>query len=129
MSTHEITSTLWRRRALFAITFAAAMVAVVIITLAVPKVYRATATVYVAAGKSDLDATQSEQLSRTYTALVSNPNTAQAAVDSLALDLSRDQLLDKMSFAPVERTQLLGISAEDPSPPEPQRIANGYADI
>ncbi len=127
MSIHDITSALWRRRRLFGITFAAAFLVVIVITVVVPKVYQATTTIYVETGRT-ASADQGEQLSRTYTALASNPNTADAALEALDLDLTRDELLDKMSFAPLERTQLLGISAEDGSPEKAQLIANGYAD-
>jgi capsular exopolysaccharide synthesis family protein len=43
--------------------------------------------------------------------------------------MSREELLDRMSFAPVERTQLLLISAEGDSPREAQSIANVYANV
>lgn len=129
MSIAEITSALWRRRLLFVITLLASVAVVVAITAAVPKTYRATATIYVGTDVAKLDTSQGEQLTRTYTALASNPNTAEAAIDELGLDLSRSELLGKMSFAPVQRTQLLEISVEDRSPEEAQRIANAYADV
>jgi succinoglycan biosynthesis transport protein ExoP len=129
MSISEIASALWRRRVLFAITFVASLAVVVAITAAVPKAYRATATIYVGTDVSRLDTSEGEQLTRTYTALASNPNTAQAAIDQLGLDITRSDLLSKMSFAPVQRTQLLEISAEDESAAEAERITNGYADV
>jgi polysaccharide biosynthesis transport protein len=129
MTFAEITSALWRRRLLFAITTVACLAVVIAITAAVPKVYRATATIYVGTDVSRLDTSEGEQLTRTYTALASNPNTAQAAIDELGLDFTRSELLGKMSFAPVQRTQLLEISTEDESPAEAERIANGYADV
>ena len=64
-------------------------------------------------GRSRLDTDQGEQLSRTYTTLAGNPNVAQEALEALDLGLTRQELLDKMSFTPVERTQLLEIGAED----------------
>ena len=100
-----------------------------VITAAVPKVYKATATIYVGKDTPGLDTDQGEQLSRTYTTLAGNPNVAQEALEALDLGLTRQELLDKMSFTPVERTQLLEIGAEDPSPAEAQLIANTYADV
>jgi len=127
MSLAEITSALWRRRLLFAVTLLACFAVVALITAAVPRVYRATATVYVGTDTPNLGTDQGEQLARTYTTLAGNPNIAQAALSALHLGLTRQQLLDKMSFTPVERTQLLEISAEDQSPSKAQSIANTYS--
>jgi tyrosine-protein kinase len=127
MSFAEITSALWRRRHLFAVTLIACLSVVVVITAAVPKVYKATATIYVGKDTPGLDTDQGEQLARTYTTLAGNPNVAQEALEALDIGLTRQELLDKMSFTPVERTQLLEIGAEDRSPAEAQLIANTYA--
>jgi succinoglycan biosynthesis transport protein ExoP len=129
MSIAEITAALWRRRVLFAITFVACMVVVAVITAIVPRTYRATATLYVGTNSPKLDTSQGEQLTRTFASLASNPNIAQAVLPQLGLDLTRSQLLDKMSFTPVERTQLLEISAEDRSANDAQKIANTYSQV
>src|SRR5215204_3797251 len=129
MSFAEITSALWRRRHLFAVTLIACLSVVVVITAAVPKVYRASATIYVGKDAPRLDTDEGEQLSRTYTTLAGNPNVAQQALEALDIGLTRQELLDKMSFTPVERTQLLEIGAEDRSPAEAKLIANTYADV
>jgi capsular exopolysaccharide synthesis family protein len=100
---------------------------VALITAAVPKVYRATATIYVGTDLRKVTGDEGEQLTRTYTTLAANPNVAQAALAALDIGLTRQQLLDKMSFTPVERTQLLEIGAEDKSPADAERIANTYA--
>ena len=127
MSLAEITAALWRRRLLGAVTFLACFAVVALITAAVPRIYKATATVYVGTDTPNLGTDQGEQLARTYTTLAGNPNVAQAALASLNIGLTRQQLLDKMSFTPVERTQLLEISAEDESRARSQQIANTYA--
>jgi succinoglycan biosynthesis transport protein ExoP len=129
MSINEITSALWRRRLLVVITLVACMAVVIAITAAVPKTYRATATLFVGTDAPRLDASQGEQLTRTYGSLASNPNIAEATLAELDSDLTRSELLGKMSFTPVERTQLLEISAEDDSPAEAQQIANTYANV
>jgi capsular exopolysaccharide synthesis family protein len=129
MSFAEITSALWGRRRLFAVTLIVCLAVVAVITAAVPKVYKATATIYVGKDTPRLDTDQGEQLTRTYTTLAGNPNVAQEALEALDLGLTRQELLDRMSFAPVERTQLLEISAEDRSPAEAQLIANTYAEV
>jgi capsular exopolysaccharide synthesis family protein len=129
MSVNEITSALWRRRLLVVITLIACMAVVIVITAAVPKTYRGTATLFVGTDAPRLDASQGEQLTRTYGSLASNPNVAEATLAELDADLTRSELLGKMSFTPVERTQLLEISAEDDSPAEAQEIANTYANV
>ncbi len=129
MSIAEITAALWRRRLLFAITLIACFGIVALITAAVPRIYRATATIYVGNNLQRLSTDEGEQLARTYTTLAGNPNVAQAAIAALHIGQTRQQLLDKMSFTPIERTQLLEISAEDESPAQAEKIANTYADV
>lgn len=131
MTVDRIAEILWRRRLAFLLAFAAAIGAVVAVTLVLPRVYTATATLYVG-GRIDpesfVDTGLAEQHTRTYANLAGNPNVAQLVVDELELVLTRQQLLDRMSFAPVERAPLLLISAEGDSPEEAARIANAYAE-
>lgn len=129
MSLAEITAALWRRRLLFAVTVLACFGVVALITAAVPRIYRATATVLVGTNTPNLGTDQGEQLTRTFTTIAGNPNMAQQVLGQLHQGLTRQQLLDKMSFTPVERTQLLEISAEDQSPSKAQTIANTYANV
>lgn len=115
------------------VTLLLCVVVVVAITLALPTSYRATATLFVGV-TADRDAPLAfdtavgEQLGRTYTALAANPNVADEARARLPYKVSRPELLASMSFAPVERTQLLQITAEGGSPNEAQLLANTYAD-
>jgi capsular exopolysaccharide synthesis family protein len=129
MTINEITSVLWRHRVLFAITLVASIAVVIIITAVVPRTYRATTTLLVGSDTPNLGTDQGEQLTRTYTSLAGNPNIAEAALAELDLNLTRSELLEKMSFTPIERTQLLDISAEDNSASEAQRIANTYSQV
>jgi capsular exopolysaccharide synthesis family protein len=133
MSLEQIASLLWRRRILFAVTLLVCVVAVVAVTIRLPKSYQATATLLVG-GKEiqtdlPLDTGLAERLTRTYTTLAGNPNVADSVRQELTLDLSREELLDRMSFSPVERTQLLQISADGPTRKEAQLIANTYATV
>lgn len=132
MNLEQILSTVWRRKLLFATTLVASIVAIVAITLSLPKTYKATATLFVGVNKEAskalaFDTALGEQLVRTYTTLAANPNTADAVLERLDGDMTRTELLGKMSFAPIERTQLLEISAEAGSPEEAQLIADTYA--
>ncbi|MFL5907073.1 MAG: polysaccharide biosynthesis tyrosine autokinase [Solirubrobacterales bacterium] len=133
MSFEQILSTVWRRRRLFGLAFLACLAVVVVVTFALPKTYKATATVYVGANSEvnkalAFDTTLGEQLTRTYATLAGNPNVADEARQKMPYGFTRDELLSKMSFTPVERTQLLEISAEGDSPEQAQTIANTYTD-
>lgn len=134
MSIDQVISALWRRKALFTMALLVCVGGVLAATFTLPKTYKGTATIYV--GSSDavdeglaLDTNLGEQLTRTYTALASNPNVAESVSLELDPKPTRDELLAKMSFAPVERTQLLEISAEARSASEAQEIANVYATV
>lgn len=133
MSADQIAAALWRRRLLFFASFLACLGAIVIVTFSLPKAYKATATLYVGDEQSnralEFNSTLGETLTRTYSTLAGNPNVADVVLQRLSLRLSRTELLKRMSFAPVERTQLLQISAEGGSPNEARLIANTYATV
>jgi polysaccharide biosynthesis transport protein len=133
MNLEQIASVLWRRRLLFAVTFIACLLAVLLVTFRLPKTYQATSTLLVGGDETEqklpLDTGLAERLTRTYTTLAGNPNVADAVRQRLPIELSRSELLDRMSFAPIERTQLLQISADGPTREESRLIANTYADV
>ncbi len=135
MGIDELISILWRRRVIFGLAAAISILGVIAVTLAVPKTYQATATIFVGQSiegdlaSQTLDSTQGEQLARTFTTLASSPSIAEVAGAQLDEPLSRTELLDRMSISPVERTQLLEINAEGPSPEEAAEIANTYASV
>jgi capsular exopolysaccharide synthesis family protein len=127
----QIASILWRRRLAFLTALLISVAAVVAVTLLLPKTYTATTTVYVG-GRIDptafIDTGLLEQHTRTYANLAGNPNIADLVREELDRPMTRSELLNRMSFAPVERTPLLLISAQGSSPDEAQQIANVYAD-
>jgi receptor protein-tyrosine kinase len=133
MTLQAILSTLWRRRVLFLVSVVLGLGAVAALTYSLPKTYRATATLFVGTGpdvdEALLDTAVGEQLARTYTTLAGNPNVAEEVRSGLSYSISRSELLGKMSFAPVERTRLIEISAEDDSPQTVQELANEYATV
>jgi succinoglycan biosynthesis transport protein ExoP len=133
MSVDQIASALWRNKLLFAATLLACLVSVVVVTFSLPKAYRATATLYVGDEQTtkalEFNPTLGESLTRTYSTLAANPNVANAVLERLPFRLSRSELLGRMSFAPVERTQLLQISAEGGSRDEARLIANTYSSV
>lgn len=131
MSPEQVASILWRRRLAFAGTLILCAAAVVAVTLLLPKTYVATATLYVG-GKvspdSYIDTNLLEQHARTYAALAGNPNMADLVLQELDRPMTRGKLLSRTDFTPVERTQLLQISASAGSPDGARDIANTYAD-
>lgn len=132
MSSDQILGAVWRRRVAFLVTFVLCVAAVVAATLLLPKTYAATATLYVGGRVSPdtfVDTVRIEQNTRTYATLAGNPNVAELVASELPLDLTRTELLERMSFAPVERTPLIQIGAEADTPEEAQLLANTYADV
>ena len=130
MGFEEIGALIWRRKLAFLASLIVAFAALTAVTLILPKTYEASATILVGPPPSDegipLDTTQGEQLARTYSTLASNPGVAEEVAEELGL--ARDDLLDRMSFAPVERTQLVQITAEGDSAEEAADYANTYAE-
>jgi capsular exopolysaccharide synthesis family protein len=125
-------ATLWRRWKLFLAVAVLCLGAVTAVTFTLAKRYQATATIYVGTTKDvgealAVDSAVGERLTRTFTALSSNPNVVDAVVARLPYDVTRTQVLARMSFAPVERTQLLEVRAEESSPRRAQQLANVYA--
>jgi uncharacterized protein involved in exopolysaccharide biosynthesis len=80
MNIEQIASLVWRRRLVFAVTFIACLVAVIVVTYQLPKTYQATATLLVGTSEVEktavVDSGLGEQLARTYTTLAGNPNVA-----------------------------------------------------
>ena len=132
MALDELIAVVWRRRLVFAITLVVAFAAVVGATLALPRVYESTATLYVGGTQTDsaesVDTNFGQQLTRTYATIASGATVADEVRRRLPGAPSRDDLLGRMSFAPVEETRLLQITAADSSPSDAQRTANAYAD-
>lgn len=134
MTAGQIANTLWKRRWLFSLALALFMGMVLVATLSLPKTYRATATLYVGATEEvnealAYDTNVGEQLTRTYATLSGNPNVADAVIGRLPFPMTRNELLARMSFAPVQRTQLLTLAAEGPTAQRAQTLANTYAEV
>jgi capsular exopolysaccharide synthesis family protein len=126
----QIASILWRRRLVFVLTLLVCLGLVVGITFSLSRTYRATATLFVGTQQRNFATTDLlEQLTRTYAHLAGNPNVATEVAETLDPPISRSRLMSKMSFSPVERTQLLQISAEGGSRGEAARLANHYAEV
>lgn len=133
MTPDHVLAVLWQRRRLFLVTTLLCLAAVVAVTLGLPKHYDATATLFVGERAADgnalaLDTGVGEQLSRTFTTLAAQPSVADEVRQRLSPVPTRDELLSRMTFAPVERTQLLQITARGDSPQAARELADTYAD-
>ncbi len=112
------------------------MIVVVAVTLALPKSYQATTTLSVntrpVAKILNIDSTIGQDLARSFSTLAANPNVAGEAAQRLAtttsIHMSREELLEHMSFAPVEQTELLQITATAPTGAEAKTLANTYSE-
>ena len=131
MTIDQIASILWRRRLSFLLAFLLCLGAVVAVTFALPKSYITTSTLYVGGELAEgefIDTTLLEQHTRTYSTLAGNPNIADLVRERLSDRPTREKLLAHMTFAPVERTQLLLITGEAGTPELSQEYANTYAE-
>jgi len=133
MTGGDVFTILWRRRLFFAVVFLLSMVIIAGVTLSLPRRWSASATLYAGGATVDkalaADTNLGQQLARTFTTLAANPNVADLVRARLPFRETRDQLLARMSFAPVEQTQLVQITAEGDSPTQAQQIANTYASV
>jgi capsular polysaccharide biosynthesis protein/cellulose biosynthesis protein BcsQ len=103
-------------------------------TALTPKVYMATATLFVGSPVStdasiayNLDQF-SQQRAFTYSKLAQSRDIAVAVHDDLGLDITPEQLSTKITATPVLKTVLMRISATDSSPQVASDIANTFAD-
>jgi polysaccharide biosynthesis transport protein len=126
----DLLAVVWRRRVAFLVMFVVAVAAVVLATLSLPKVYESTATIYVGGQETDqaenVDTNFGQQIARTYAALASGATVVDRVRAELPDRPSRTELLGRMTFAPVEGTRLLQITAEGSTPAEAARTANLY---
>lgn len=134
MSFDHLVAVMRKRGLLLGVAAALFVGAVVFATFTLPPTYRATATVLVGNTAeineaAAFDTAVGERLTRTYTTLAGNPNVAAQVARTLPSGLTGAALLSKMSFAPIERTQLLEISAEDGSRSRTRLLANRYAEV
>jgi polysaccharide biosynthesis transport protein len=134
MALNEIWDILWRRRRLLLATLVLLLAAVVAVTEALPKSYKATATLFVGPTQAvsqatALDSSVGTALTHTYADLLPDPSVADLVIARLPFRLTRTQLLDMMSFAPLELTQLLQVTGEDSSPGRAAMLANTYAQV
>jgi capsular exopolysaccharide synthesis family protein len=129
IGTSQILPLLWRRRWTLLLTMAVTFLAIVVVTLALPRVYTSEAFLLVTPAKSvssDYEATQLTQiLTKTYSELLQADSTSRAVDQRLGTRNSGDAL----TVTAVPQSQLLALQTEGRSPQEAQRLANTYAAV
>jgi capsular exopolysaccharide synthesis family protein len=121
---------LWRRKWIVIATFVVLTAMVALVSRSLPKEYESTATLWVtqAGGGTNFDAVQAGQvLAGTYGEVADNQALADQVADELPFEADGEELLESMSFAPVNETQLLQVTAADEDPVRARVVANSYA--
>jgi succinoglycan biosynthesis transport protein ExoP len=121
-----------RRKWIVIGVFLAFVVTTAVVSKTLGKVYVTHSTLLVAlpADRASFDSVQASQsIARSYADIVESPNVANLVAQRLPDRMTAQQVLDKTSFEPVEQTQLLNISVEDPSPVRAKEIADAWADV
>ncbi|MGI8623668.1 MAG: polysaccharide biosynthesis tyrosine autokinase [Solirubrobacteraceae bacterium] len=128
---HLLQLVLARQRRVFLTVFPVAMVAAAAITFALPKQYRAEATLFVGENRpvtTGASAVQlDEVLARTYVSLLATPDVQKAVVRALPFPLDPAQLDAKVSIEVATGTQLIRIAAVDADRERARRLADVYA--
>ena len=103
-----------------------------VVSKTLEKIYITHSTLLVAlpADSPSFDSVQASQaIARSYADIIDSPNVAQLVANELPGSPDRDDILAKTTFEPVEETQLLQISVEDPSPGRAKLIADTWASV
>jgi capsular exopolysaccharide synthesis family protein len=103
-----------------------------VVSKTLQKIYVTDSTLLVAlpADRASFDSVQASQaIARSYADIIESPNVAQLVSDRLSDRPDRQDILNATSFEPVEQTQLLRITVEDPDAERAKEIADAWADV
>jgi capsular polysaccharide biosynthesis protein len=93
-------------------------------------IYRSSIQLNVWPGRPDWGLQQTiKGLMRNYSGQIKSRNTAQAIIDRQHLDLTVDDVLDKMTVSPIESDFLIQIDVDDIDPQRAQVIAQTAAEV
>jgi capsular exopolysaccharide synthesis family protein len=123
---------LWRQRWLIAAIVGVVGVAAALVSVSLTKVYSATNTLFVTvtASEQSFDSVQAAQaFTRSYADITASPNIAGMVARRLGEGADAKALQDVVTIEAVPQTQLMKITAEDPSPARAKRIADTYAQV
>jgi succinoglycan biosynthesis transport protein ExoP len=125
----EILQTVWRMKWLVVVTILVFLGVSTGVTILLPKVYQARATVRVVLPPEQTTDTfarvqTSQTLARTYAELFKSPNGFRAAVDRGRLPMDPGELAGATSVSYVEETDLIYVQVEDTDPRQASSLAN-----
>ncbi|MEA2479466.1 MAG: hypothetical protein QOJ07_1388, partial [Thermoleophilaceae bacterium] len=120
-----------RRKWIVIGVFLAFVVTAAVVSKTLTKVYVASSTLLVAvpSDQASFDSVQASQnIARSYGDIFDSPNLANLVSGRIPDRPGRSEVLDSTTFVPVEQTQLLRVTVENPSAARAQQIANAWAD-
>lgn len=123
---------LWRRRWIVALTAILFVISTEVATATLTRIYSTGATLIIAQpGRvQSFDTTQAdEEAARSYAAILASQNFADRVASALGGGSSGAAVASEVTIQPAAQTQLLTITAQDPSPTRAKRIADTYASI
>jgi receptor protein-tyrosine kinase len=103
-----------------------------IVSKTLEKIYVASSTMLVAipSDQASFDSVQASQsVARSYADIFESPNIAQLVANELPDKPDKQAVLDATTFTPVEQTQLLRVTVEDPNPQRAKEIADAWAGV
>lgn len=129
MSGQEVLQTIWRMKWLIIVTIVVCLGVSAGVTIILPKIYQATATIRVVLPPKQTTDTfsqvqTSQTLARTYTELFKSPNGFRAAVDRGRLSMSPAELAGSTTVSYVEETDLIQVQVENADPRRARALAN-----
>jgi capsular exopolysaccharide synthesis family protein len=121
-----------RRKWIVIGVFLAFAVTTAVVSKTLQKIYVTDSNLLVAlpADRASFDSVQASQaIARSYADIINSPNVAQLVSDRLSDRPDPRKVLAASTFEPVEQTQLLRITVEDPNAARAKEIADAWADV
>lgn len=125
-------SVIWRRKWIVLVTMLVVVVATELVSRSLTPIYETSATLVISQpGRSlTFDAVQAdEEAARSYAQILSSPNFAGQVASLLGNGTTQSSILSRVSIQAVANTELITITADDPSPTTAKRIADTYASV
>jgi capsular exopolysaccharide synthesis family protein len=121
-----------RRKWIVIGVFLAFVVTAAVVSKTLQKVYVTESTLLVAlpADRASFDSVQASQaIARSYADIINSPNVANLVSQRLPDRPDPRKILSASTFEPIEQTQLLRITVEDPSALRAKQMADAWADV
>ncbi|WP_062108606.1 YveK family protein [Bacillus niameyensis] len=136
ISLKELMQTLRKRMTLIVlITVAAMAISGAVSFFALTPIYQSTTQLLVNQAKSDQptynpsEIQTNLQLINTYNVIIKTPRILDKVVEGLDLDMSANQLMNKITVQSAKDSQVVNITVQDPDPNQAAAIANKVAEV